>query len=277
MVHRKLLPVWVFFVCVYLGSWACWLPFVLAHQPTPFALLLLGLMMPSLLGMVLTYLTQGPAGRRDFWSRVFSVRRIGLGWFALILVLSPVLSGLAGLIYLLTGGSGLSLAHAQQLVSHPWQLLVFLLTLLVGGPLTEELGWRGFALDRLQGRWNPLLASLMLGSLWALWHLPLFFIPGMPQYAMGFGTVDFWLFLVSLISLAVIMTWVYNHTQRSVLAAILLHFLFNTTFALVAAPGQAIPTQALLYGTSLQVLVALLVGIWETKLPRRSVQLKSNA
>ncbi len=273
----KNMPVWVFFVCVYLCSWTCWLPFVLAHQPTPFGLLLLGLMMPSLLGIVLTYLTQDRVGRRDFWSRVFSVRRIGLGWFALILVLFPVLSGLAGLIYILTGGSGLSLAHTQQLVSHPLQLLVFLLTLLVGGPLTEELGWRGFALDRLQGRWNALPASLILGSLWALWHLPLFFIPSMPQYAMGFGTADFWLFLVSLVSLAVIMTWVYNHTRRSVLAAILLHFLFNTTFALVAASGQTIPVQALLYGTSLQVLVALMVGIWETKMPRRSVHLKSNA
>ncbi len=62
MVHRKHLPVWVFFVCVYLGSWACWLPFVLAHQPTPSAPLLLGLMMPSLLGIVLTYLTQGRKG-----------------------------------------------------------------------------------------------------------------------------------------------------------------------------------------------------------------------
>lgn len=233
--------------------------------------------MPSLLGIALTYLTQGLAGRRDFWSRVFSVRRIGLGWFALILVFFPVMSGLAGLFYILIGGSGLSLAHTQQLVSHPLQLLVFLLTLLIGGPLTEELGWRGFALDRLQARWNALLASLMLGSLWALWHLPFFFISGMPQYAMGFGTADFWLFLVSLVSLAVIMTWVYNHTQRSVLATILLHFLFNTTFALVAASDQVIPVQALLYGTILQVFVALLVGIREAKMPRHSIALKDDA
>ena len=269
MIPMKHLPVWLFFGCVYLGSWACWLPFVLAHRPTPFVLLLLGLMMPSLLGIVFTYLTQDRKGRNEFWSRITSVRRIGLGWFALILVLFPALFGLAGLCYLLSGGRGLSLAHTLQLVSQPWPLLVFLLTLLVGGPLTEELGWRGFALDRLQARWYAFPASLILGSIWAVWHLPLFF-PGMPQYAMGVGTADFWLFLVSLVSLAVIITWVYNHTQRSVLAAMLLHFLFNTTFALLSVSGQVIPVRALFFGTSLQVLVALIVGIWQTKTPRRS-------
>src|SRR6476646_10201031 len=101
MVHRKHLPVYVFFPCVYLGSWACWLPFVLAHQPTPFALLLLGAMMPSLLGIVFTYATQDRAGRREFWSRVTSMHRISLGWFILILALFPALFGVAGLAYLL--------------------------------------------------------------------------------------------------------------------------------------------------------------------------------
>src|SRR6516165_9697518 len=114
MLPLKHLRVWLFFGCVYLGSWSCWLPFVLAHRPTPFVMLLLGLMMPSLLGIVFTYLTQDRKGRNEFWSRVTGVRRIGLGWFALILLLFPVLFGLAGLFYLLTGGSGLSLAHTLQ-------------------------------------------------------------------------------------------------------------------------------------------------------------------
>jgi CAAX protease family protein len=269
MIPVKHLRAWLFFGGVYLGSWACWLPFVLAHRPTPFVLLLLGLMMPSLLGIVFTYLTQDRKGRNESWSHVTSVQRIGLGWFALILVLFPALLGLAGLFYLLSGGSGLSLAHKLQLVSQPWQLLVFLLTLLVGGPLTEELGWRGFALDRLQARWNAFPASLILGSIWALWHLPLF-TPGTAQYGMGVGTADFWLVLVSIISLAVIITWVYNHTQRSVLAAMLLHFAFNTTFALLSVSGRVIPVRALFFRTSLQMLVALIVGTWQTRTPRPS-------
>ncbi len=78
------MPVWLFFGCVYLGSWACWLPFVLVHRPTSFVLLLFGLMMPSLFGIVFTSLTQDRKGRREFWSRVTSVRRIGLEWFALL-------------------------------------------------------------------------------------------------------------------------------------------------------------------------------------------------
>jgi hypothetical protein len=70
---------------------------MLAHRPTPFVLLLLGLMMPSLLGIVFTYLTQDRKGRHEFWSPVTSVQRIALGWFALILLLFPALVGLARL------------------------------------------------------------------------------------------------------------------------------------------------------------------------------------
>lgn len=59
------------------------------------------------------------------------------------------------------------------------------------GPLPEELGWRGFALDRLQRRTTALRASLILGTLWALWHLPLFYMPGTYQAGLGAGTARF--------------------------------------------------------------------------------------
>jgi uncharacterized protein len=100
---------------------------------------------------------------------------------------------------------------------------------LITGPISEELGWRGFALDILQSRWGVLLSRLILGLVWWGWHLPLFFIVGTPQYRMGIGTIEFWFFLVNILPLSLIMTWFYNQTRRSILSAILLHYGFNVT------------------------------------------------
>jgi membrane protease YdiL (CAAX protease family) len=92
---------------------------------------------------------------------------------------------------------------------------------IITGPSSEELGWRGFALERLQSRWLPLVSGLILAPLWWGWHLPLFFVSGTTQYAWGFGTPSFWLFLMGIVPLSILLTWVYNHDGRSILAAVL--------------------------------------------------------
>jgi membrane protease YdiL (CAAX protease family) len=101
------------------------------------------------------------------------------------------------------------------------------------GPLPEEMGWRGFALDRLQFRMTPLQASLVLGSVWALWHVPLFFIPGSYQAGLELGSPRSWIFLSSMVPLSVLMTWVYNNTSRSTLSAVLIHYSGNLCGALL--------------------------------------------
>jgi membrane protease YdiL (CAAX protease family) len=101
------------------------------------------------------------------------------------------------------------------------------------GPLPEEIGWRGFALDRLQERMTALSASLALGSVWAVWHVPLFFVPGSFQESLNLGSSRSVILLVSLIPLSVLMTWVYNNTDRSTLSAVLIHYSGNLCGALV--------------------------------------------
>jgi membrane protease YdiL (CAAX protease family) len=83
------------------------------------------------------------------------------------------------------------------------------------GPVPEELGWRGCALDRLQERDSALISSLIIGGTWALWHLPLFFIAGTYQHGLGVGTPAFWLFMVTKFPDSILMTWIYNNTRRS--------------------------------------------------------------
>ena len=82
----------------------------------------------------------------------------------------------------------------------------------------EEIGWRGFALPRLLERWNAFTASLILGVVWALWHLPYFFF-GMPY--------SFLIYALYLLAVSVLMTWIFNHTQGSLLVAVIFHFWFN--------------------------------------------------
>jgi membrane protease YdiL (CAAX protease family) len=107
-------------------------------------------------------------------------------------------------------------------------LLNFLIVLIIGGPLGEELGWRGYVLPKLQNKLNPIYSSILLGIIWSCWHLPLFFIPGTAQYELPFI-----LFVIEDISLSIIFTWVYNRTHGSLIFSILLHGSFNLTCSLL--------------------------------------------
>jgi membrane protease YdiL (CAAX protease family) len=109
-----------------------------------------------------------------------------------------------------------------------------MITLIVGvilGPLWEEPGWRGFALPRLQGQFGPLLGTVILGVLWALWHLP--------GYLGGWMTISILTLIISSIAFSTIMTWVYNHTRGSILLMILLHSASN---AALSVGGKVLPT-----------------------------------
>ena len=98
----------------------------------------------------------------------------------------------------------------------------FILVFLVGGPLGEELGWRGYALPELQRRWGWRSASLVLGATWALWHLPLFYSAGTVQSRLPLG-----LFALSAMASSVVFAWLFNRTQRSLLPVLVLHTAVN--------------------------------------------------
>jgi len=124
--------------------------------------------------------------------------------------------------------------------------------------LAEEPGWRGYTLDRLQTLYSALGASLVLGVIWALWHLPLFFIEGTYQNLLGPGSWQFWLFFVAILPGSVIYTWTYNNTRRSVLAVILFHSFGNAAGELLSLEG-AEQVAAFVGGL---VLAVILTGLW---------------
>jgi len=227
---------WLFFLFVFVWSWSFWIAAaalgVSAARLPGQALEFAGLLGPMLGGIGLTYLTQDRQAWRDYWARIVDPRRISRGWFGVIVLFAPALWGLAALLD--AGiGHGLVLTQIGAAISSafatPASAASLLLWTVLFGPIPEELGWRGYALERLQARSTALRASLILGAMWGLYHLPLFYMRGTYHAAQGPWSLWFWLFLTQVIPVTVVFTWIFNNTRRSTLAAILFHFMINLT------------------------------------------------
>jgi uncharacterized protein len=262
---------WLFLGLTYGLSWAIWVPYLLSGKTvnSPVPALIMACSVPSLVGILLTHLTSDGAGSVDFWKRVVSFKLIGLRWYAVIICLFPFLLALGLLTDKLFGGALPSLRGAEQTLRQPAALVLFIGANIIGGPLGEELGWRGFALDHLQNKWNALIASLVLGIIWTAWHFPLFYIKGTPQQGMGFGTFLFWLWSLQVVSLSVLTTWVYNNSHRSILSAILMHFMFNSTYGITQ---QALPTATFAANTVIIAIAAVTVtGILQQRRKKEKI------
>ena len=233
-------------------------------------LLVLGGLSPALAALILTYLTQGPEGRHDYWRRVIAIKRIRIGWYGVIFLLSPLYSAMALLTGIFIEGKVPLLETAASYLRSPLTILPFATFTLLYGPVPEELGWRGYALDRLQRKWGALTSSIVLGVFWSLWHLPMFFMKGsLMSEVFPLGSVRFWIaFGPGILAESVIMTWIYNNTQRSTLSAILFHFMMNFTGEFLRLPGDFKNYQFLW----LIVIAIVVVIIWGpatlTRLPK---------
>ena len=243
---------WFFWAWVILLKWHVWrFPAVLFGA--------VGLFGPALAEIILILRNGDKEQWRDYRRRVLDFRRIRGGWWAVILLTFPILNGIAIMLNLLLTGEQPDFETAARLLSRPWMILPFAVFILLFGPLPEELGWRGYGLDSLQVRWNGLTSSLVLGAVWALWHLPLFFMVGTFQHdEVGFGTPGFWSFCLGTTISSVLFTWIYNNTNRSTLSAILFHFSINFSGEFLTPTEQARFYQLLL----LIIAAVVVVIIW---------------
>jgi membrane protease YdiL (CAAX protease family) len=170
----------------------------------------------SLTGIVLTARYDGWEGLRGLGRRLLPWRS-PLRWYLI------VVAGYAAITASALGTAAL----LQPTTAAIPPLSAFLTALVIDGvrdpgPIGEEFGWRGFALPRLLERYSPLHASIRLGLIHAAWHIPLFFIPGMPQ-----TQVSFPLFTLGVVSIAIFNTALYLRTGANLLLAILVHLLAN--------------------------------------------------
>jgi len=149
-----------------------------------------------------------------------------------------------------------------QVSVQPAYLLIGVIMSLVLGPLAEEFGWRGFALDELQSKWSALVSSLVLGGFWWLWHFPEFFMVGITTGEIVSGVIPFIAFTASVFAMSILYTWVYNNNGRSILSAILLHFMHNFILNMLIP----ISNRADMFKTALLVLMAIgVVVVWGAK------------
>lgn len=215
-------PLTGFFLLAYALTWPYMIMDALgSHGLLPFRLpVLLWIPMgygPTFAALIVTGAISGKAGIRLLLRRLL-IWRVGLSWYAIAIFGSIILSAIAVVLYAgLTGiPPVLPAVSAQILFTAP---LLFLVGGLVNG---EEIGWRGFALPRLLAKHSALTASLILGVLWALFHLPLFFTRGD-----SFASTPPLSFLIRMIGAAILFTWVFNNTRGSLLLAYLMHAASN--------------------------------------------------
>jgi uncharacterized protein len=197
-------PLATFFLLTFGLTWLVWVPRAMASQgllatDLPIVLGQAWSWGPAVAALLAAALTGGRAAVRELGARL--VRwRVGWRWYAVVLAGPPAFSLAVAGVYAALGGSwaaAVPRAFGGDLLS----LVPFFLVLLLTDGLGEELGWRGYALPRLLARHGALAASLFLGLIWALWHLPLFWTEGAVLYQ---GPV--WVLFVELPAEAIIYT-----------------------------------------------------------------------
>lgn len=225
--------------------------------PWAIALYILGGFVPSGVAVLLIGLREGRAGLSQLWHRMTQFQ---IGWRVYLAVVAIVAFGTVCQIEL------------NNLLGHTFDLKLFLiqlpsfLPLLVLGPLSEELGWRGYAQDRLQTRFSPQVAGVIVGTVWAFWHLPLFLMPGTSQHELG---VPFVGFLFGIVSMSLVFAWLDNHTGGSVWAAIFFHWVYTYAAQVVATGVTRSPVYNWLEYTPYVLVAVLVVVAWNQEVKRR--------
>lgn len=266
----KLIKKYTFFFYLFLAfpiSWLGWLVLIFTNTEPGFfnPWKLLAAFGPSMAGIITILLSSGKQGLKMLWQRLSS-RQTRWYWYIFCLAAPPALMLGALGIHTLVGGQGLTYNDPAELyLVIPVFLLVFFFSV-----LGEEIGWRGFALPWLQKRFNALVSSLILGLIWALWHLPLFFIPGDFHQQLSF----IW-FVLQTVSITILYTWLFNTTNGNLLLILLLHSSSNTAFGVLpmlpeAAGGSSRPAWILNLLLIIFVVIVTLVNKPKTLTGKKS-------
>jgi membrane protease YdiL (CAAX protease family) len=225
-------PLFSYFFMAYAFTWIIFTPYVLAEwgilpKASFYNLFyVLHTFGPAVSAYIMFRIMEGKEGWLGVRSRIKQVRA-GWVWYAFILLGIPALI-MFGILVLPGALSSFQGLPPYFLVRYPF---LFIAIFFGGGPLGEEIGWRGFALPRMQSRYGALRATLLLGVLWTFWHLMDFFTAsqgGGPGTGLSAFYLHLPIFFLMIMSLTIIMTWVFNHTQGSIFIVILLHASYDT-------------------------------------------------
>lgn len=224
----------IFLAVSFAVTWTCWgilVPLARARTTVyghwPFMLLyMLGGLGPTIAAYVAVLATPSRSPLREFHSRLFRWR--ASGWWYVIAVALPAALAIASVGIAVLVDSNFS----KGLSVRPLYMFVPLFLVMIAGGGLEELGWRGVAQPEMERGLGRPASAVLVGLIWSLWHLPLFFLPGVGQYGTNFPV-----FAIGLVGGALILAWFYGRTE-----SILLCILFHASWNAVAALGLAIPS-----------------------------------
>ena len=259
--HRPIRTLLSFVLLTFALSWGLWFALWKLFVAPPLALVTLGAWAPTIAALFITVRTEGWAGARALLGRVLRWR-VAPGWYvaaalgplgvALVTVLLASLLD-APLPSLVETAARFGLGAERAPLFFALLPVIFLVTFVSGGPLAEELGWRGFAQTRLQMWLRPTTAGLVVGAVWALWHLPLFMIA--PAATAGLPLVAY---LPLVTALGGVFGWFYARTGESVLLTMMLHAGVNLVLGALGLLGTS--PQLGVFALLLWGLVGL--GVW---------------
>lgn len=247
-----------FFALTLVLSWAVWIPSALGI--VDFGSLVLGVIVvgtfgPLVAAAIVTWLI-GDSLRA--WAGQVLRWRVRPRWYLAAFGIPFITVVAMGVIYLVLGNPIEPSAMVQQLPIYALPVIYVLsmvFVFLLGGG-QEELGWRGFALPRLLNRFDAVTASLVIGAVWAVWHLPLFMVEESSQYGTPFVP-----YAITVLALSILFTWLYRSTERSVLLVMILHASNNSTGVWLAAVIPVQDATDTLLWPSVAIMWALALGL----------------
>jgi len=255
--HRVL----AYFILTLAISWSIELPLVASAQgwitaPIPFAIHYLASLGPLLAALIMTWATGGADGLKELWGRITKWRVGSIG--ATFAFLSPVALFVLALlvVWVLSGGEWPNLQRLTEVNYLPNLGIGALILWLATFGFGEEIGWRGYALPRLQKGHSALSATLILGVMWVVWHVPAFFY--LDTYV-NLGLAAFPMFALSVLAGTIVLTWLYNTTGGSVLMVAVWHGVFDFLAASKASDG----TIAALMSAVIMIWAVVIVIIYK--------------
>jgi hypothetical protein len=220
-----------FFSLTYAVAWTCFFTAValsgnLGPSMSPLVdfripLLYVGTFTPSLVALAITAWVDGMPGVLALLRRL-TEWRVAARWYVFAIGYMAAIKIGVAIVYRLVVGSW------PHFGNEAWYLIIAAIPVSTPIQAGEEIGWRGYALPRLAARFGFARASLVLGVIWALWHLPLFFVTGLGNYGQSFP-----IFALGSIALSVAIAWLYVHVNGSLFLTMLMHSAVNQTVGIV--------------------------------------------